>query len=208
MVPSLTDWLMVAITFIYVCATILICIYNFKSTKAMRDQTAEMKRQFNENNRASVTVNFELIRNGLMAIRVWNQGNRMAMNVKVMISGCFLDRCGDEVKKQLEALSHAIFTLGSGQSWYFNLGSHLNISQLKDRNIQFRLSYEDNVQSYIEAVNIGFNEYFAPILYESPIEDLREEVKKGVTNLTNISRSIESIVERIGNNNKAHKVQE
>ena len=50
----MTDWIMIAITAVYVIATIFICIFNYRSAKATREQLAESKRQFEENNRAFV----------------------------------------------------------------------------------------------------------------------------------------------------------
>lgn len=47
----MTDWLMVIITAIYVVATILICIANFMSAKATREQIDESKKQHKETQR-------------------------------------------------------------------------------------------------------------------------------------------------------------
>lgn len=49
--PSITDWLMVAITFIYVVATILICYFNQKSATAAHDQAVELRKQHEEERR-------------------------------------------------------------------------------------------------------------------------------------------------------------
>ena len=46
--PMITDWLMVGITFVYVVATIFICIFNGRSAKATRDQVQESQKQFHE----------------------------------------------------------------------------------------------------------------------------------------------------------------
>lgn len=46
--PTITDWIMVAITFVYVVATIFICIFNGRSAKATRDQVKESQKQFHE----------------------------------------------------------------------------------------------------------------------------------------------------------------
>lgn len=46
--PTITDWLMVIITFVYVVATIFICIFNGRSAKATRDQVKESQKQFHE----------------------------------------------------------------------------------------------------------------------------------------------------------------
>ena len=40
-IPHITDWLMVIITFVYVVATILICIFNGRSAKATNIQVSE-----------------------------------------------------------------------------------------------------------------------------------------------------------------------
>ena len=45
MMSTITDWLMVIITFVYVIATIFICWANIKSAKASKEELTEMKRQ-------------------------------------------------------------------------------------------------------------------------------------------------------------------
>ena len=52
--PTITDWLMVAITAVYVVATIFICYANLSSAKATREQVAESKRQFEETRRLEI----------------------------------------------------------------------------------------------------------------------------------------------------------
>ena len=49
--PLITDWLMFGITFIYVVATIFICIFNYRSAKATRAQVEESQNQFYESKR-------------------------------------------------------------------------------------------------------------------------------------------------------------
>lgn len=46
--PLITDWLMFGITFVYVVATIFICIFNYRSAKATREQVEESQNQFYE----------------------------------------------------------------------------------------------------------------------------------------------------------------
>ena len=57
---TITDWLMVGITSIYVIATIFICVFNAKSDKATREQIAESKRQFEETKRLEYMPCFEI----------------------------------------------------------------------------------------------------------------------------------------------------
>ena len=52
--PTITDWLTVAITFIYVIATIIICVSNKKSADLSREALALSREQFEESSRLSV----------------------------------------------------------------------------------------------------------------------------------------------------------
>lgn len=58
--PTITDWLMVGITGIYVIATIFICVFNARSDKATREQIVESKRQFEETKRLEYMPCFEI----------------------------------------------------------------------------------------------------------------------------------------------------
>ena len=49
--PTITDWLMVGITAVYVIATIMICLANVASAKATKKQIEESERQYEETKR-------------------------------------------------------------------------------------------------------------------------------------------------------------
>ena len=59
--PTITDWLMVGITAIYVVATIFISCANIKSVNATRDQLTESKRQYEDKKRLEIMPYFEII---------------------------------------------------------------------------------------------------------------------------------------------------
>ncbi len=44
----MTDWLMVIITFVYVVATIFICVFNYRSAKAAKEQIELSKLQYED----------------------------------------------------------------------------------------------------------------------------------------------------------------
>lgn len=79
----ITDWLMIVITAVYVIATIFICIANFKSAKATREQVAEARRQYEEEHRAFIS--YELIYEHRIwyGLRFTNHGKRVATNVQL-----------------------------------------------------------------------------------------------------------------------------
>ena len=59
--PTITDWLMVGITAVYVVATIFISCANIKSANATRDQLTESKRQYEDKKRLEIMPYFEII---------------------------------------------------------------------------------------------------------------------------------------------------
>ena len=62
--PTITDWIMVGITAVYVAATIIISLANMKSAKATREQLTESKRQYDDKKRLEVMPYIQVENNG------------------------------------------------------------------------------------------------------------------------------------------------
>ncbi|WP_322180152.1 hypothetical protein [Neglectibacter caecimuris] len=189
--PTITDWLMVAITAVYVIATILICRANIKSAKATKEQIEESKRQFEESNRAFVTVSFDVIRSGLAVLRIQNVGKRIANHVRVHIAKAFMNNVHDKAGKEyLERLCSSSFTIGIGQCWYICIGSHLQLKEMSKELLSIELSYEDSYSRYTENIEIDLKEYFWALMYESPTEDAYQEMKKQTRELEKLCKEV------------------
>lgn len=189
--PTITDWLMVGITAVYVIATGFICWANIKSAKATREQVAEAKRQFEESNRAFVTVAFEVIKSGLAVLHIQNHGKRVASNVKIQVSSAFVSNIANKTDKEhVKTLCESAFTLGIGQSWYICIGSHLELDQMSSKLLSIEISYEDSESKYNETTVIDLKQYFWALLYESPTEDLYQEIKNLTKSVQSIDKSI------------------
>lgn len=190
--PTITDWLMVGITFVYVIATIAICLANIKSAKATREQLAESKRQFEEANRAFVTVSFEIVRGGLAVLHIKNHGKQIANDVQVKVCDAFVENVADKKDKEsLKRLCEARFNLGIDQGWYICIGSHLQLKQIGNVTLSINTSYHDNLASYNENTIIDLNQYFWSMIYSSPTEDISEQLKKIEKDLQDISKLME-----------------
>jgi len=199
----MTDWIMIAITAIYVVATILICIFNYRSATATREQVAESKRQFEDSNRAFVTVTFELIRSGLAVLHIQNHGKRIAQDVNINVSPAFLANMADQTdKKQIEKLCTASFTLGIGQSWYICIGSHLQLKQMSAELLEIDISYSDGSSHYHDSIQIDLKQYFWSLIYASSTEDTYQEMKRITRHLDSLDRSINSLVKYISTHAK------
>ncbi len=87
--PLITDWLMVVITLVYVIATIFICRANIKSAKASKEELTEMKRQYAEENRPHIEVEFCYERRTWYIVRFVNHGKLTAQHVKIVLDEDF-----------------------------------------------------------------------------------------------------------------------
>ena len=185
---------MIWITGVYVIATIAICVANFKSANATRKQLQEQQRQFNESNRAFVTVTFEIIRSGLAMLHIQNTGKQIAQNVHISISQRFESNIKDKyVKEHLKKLTQSKFNIGINQSWYCLLGSHLELDHLSNEMLHIDISYCDSISEYSESTDIDLKQYFWSTIYESPIEDIYQQIKKQTQYMKNINASISKI---------------
>lgn len=203
--PTITDWLMVGITLVYVIATIAICRANINSAKATREQVAETKKQFEEEHRAFVTVTFEIIRGGLVVLHIENHGRRVAKNVQVAIPSDFIENLPNiEDMQRVRNLCSSSFTLGIGQSWYIFLGSHIELKKMGERLLDVVVSYKDSFSCYKECSSIDLNQYSWPLIYDSPTADIYREIK----NVTKSLQGIDKAANKIQKTMEIEKTQE
>lgn len=162
---------MIIITSIYVIATIFICYFNYQSQKASRELTLETKRQFEESSRAFVTVNLEIVNNVSAALKIQNNGKRIANDVNIRISRRFIDNVQDKnIQDNMIKLSESYFALGIGQSLYLRLGNHAYLKDLSDELLTMDVTYSDYADNYKEVIRIDLSQYFWSALYTTPIE--------------------------------------
>ena len=169
----MTDWIMIAITAVYVIATIFICIFNYRSAKATREQLAESKRQFEENNRAFVTVTFETIR-----------GNPE-----------FIANVPD--KEYLVKLCESSFTLGVDKSWFVCFGGTPELGKISNIPLKITICYSDIFSTYSESTTIDLKQYLWSIIYDSPTEDTYQEMKKMTKSIQSMDKSIQKLQKRM-----------
>lgn len=119
--------LMVIITFVYVVATIFICLANVKSARATNAQLAESQRQFKESNRPYVTCEYILTNRTFCGIRLCNHGNQVARNLAIQINKAFLDSLADKDFGNFRKINDSVYTVvGVGQSFDFHFSSVKN----------------------------------------------------------------------------------
>ena len=188
------DWAMVIITIVYVGATIAICIFNYKSAKATREQVTESRRQFQENNRAFVTVTLEIIRGGLLTLKIHNYGHQIASNVKVGINRSFIDAVVEkDFQRRLSRLCDSTLMLGMNQSYHVVFASNRDLSKFNENIIDITVNYSDAFSQYCEKTTIDISQYGWSLIYDSSIGDTCQELRKISSNLQSIDTSINSL---------------
>lgn len=200
---QITDWLMVLITAVYTAATIFICRANIRSAEATREQIAESVRQFNEENRAFVTVNFEIVRGGLAVLHIQNHGKRIAHNVRIRVAQAFINNIPNNGKERFEKLRDATFTLGIGQSWYIFIGSHIQLRELSEEILAIEISYVDNISKHNEVITIDLKQFLWALIYDSPETDTSQEIK----NIAEGIKSINNTLIKMKSESDLHKLQ-
>lgn len=171
----MTDWLMLIITAIYVVATIVICYFNGKSASAAKKQTEEMIRQYNLANRPYVTIHFDIIRSGLLCFVVENEGTSPAHNVNVQINKEFINGIdSNEEKERLGEFSNSKLYLASKQKIYILLGGQPSFNKLSENVAKIDIQYDE----YKEHTTIDLKQYGMLLIYNSPIEDISQHIKK------------------------------
>lgn len=175
----MSDWILVALTAVYVIATIFISLSNSRSSKAIKEQISESQKQFIDENRAFVNIDFEIIRDDLYTLKVMNHGKRTASNVRVVIAEDFLGVLkSPHCKEHMELLNESAFSIGIGQSWYINIGSLKDYNSLKQKPITIDLSYSDCFSEYNEKRIIDLSQYGWGLVYDTPINDIRSSIEK------------------------------
>lgn len=192
--PTIADWLMVGITVVYVVATILICWANIKSARATREQVAESKRQFDEENRAYITYSFIYEKRAFYGLRFTNHGKRVARNVQIHLKQEFIDSLNEDgFVSSLNALNKKRSILGVEQSFDIYVGT----SQFRDNQhklpIEGEIVYSDDKGEYREPFFIDFNNYPPIFSVDGVDEDIRAEIKQQTKELAKIQKALNSL---------------
>ena len=174
----ITDWLMVIITAIYVIATILICVANFKSAKAAKEQTEEMKKQFYAINRPIISVEVIYKKRAFLGLRFVNNGAQSAHNTKIILDEEFINSLEEDFKSLLKNLKNKVCTIGVNQHYDIFIGSnkYMKLSDKKPAKGKI-ITTGDYGVLYSYEFEIDMVNYATFYSVNSDTEDLIKEIK-------------------------------
>ena len=177
--PTITDWLMVGITAVYVVATIFISCANIKSANATRDQLTESKRQYEDKKRLEIMpyIQFEqtkdnanhelnlvldsgdkLIGEYILLVRMKNIGNGTAKDIAYTYQWNNGANTYDRGAFPVQALS-------SGESQTIKVCFAHTVEERAEQSACFVLRYRDLLENaYTQKLNLRFTRNSSAIL--------------------------------------------
>ena len=182
----ITDWIMVIITFVYVVATIFICWANIKSAKASKEELTEMKRQYAEENRPRIEIEFCYERRIWYIIRFVNHGKSTAQHVKIILEEEFIDSLPepgfqDALRKQRKKE----LIIGVGQHYDLYIASNELRGNPNMKPVTGKLSYQDESGKYESDIYIDLENYatFFSSTSDDPMVKELKNIKKEIEGL-------------------------
>lgn len=192
----MADWAMVVLTAIYVLATILICYFNYGSTKASREQAAEMRRQYEEENRPYITVELIYERKAFYGLRFSNHGKRLADHVRIQLDQAFLDSLNEpSFRTTLERAKGKECIIGIGQHYGLYFGTNKFRENAEKAALSGQVTYQDGNRTYTEAFSIDFDSYATFFSVNSAADDFLKEMRAQTKELKGIKEALQQLVE-------------
>lgn len=184
--PTITDWLMVIITLVYVIATIFICWANIKSAKASKEELAEMKRQYAEENRPHIEVEFCYERRTWYIVRFINHGKLTAQYVKILLDEGFISSLPEQAFKDiLLKQREKECIIGVGQHYDLYIASNEFRGNPNMKPVMGKILYQDESSKYESDIYIDLENYatFFSSTSDDPMVKELKNIKKEIEGL-------------------------
>ena len=161
-------FVMAILTLVYVIATILICIFNYKSAKATNEQTKESYKQFIENSRAHIVPKIITLEGEMLCLAFENIGHDIAMDVVIDVNEEWLKKLEQTVKlsnfaTSLRKIKDKKIFLTVGQQICYGLcipgDGTKDYDILSEEELIINISYKSLNNNYSECFHICFDAY-------------------------------------------------
>ena len=190
---NITDWLMVLITFIYALVTFFILLANNSSAKASKDELAEFKRQFDEDNRARIEYEFCYVQRTWYIVRFVNHGKKTAYHVKIELDDGFIESIPrNEFQEILRNQKNKEVIIGVGQHYDLFISDNSLRGNSNLMPLTGRLSYQDK-KKYKCEIFIDLEGYATFFSSASDEERLVNEIKRINEEIKNLRKTVENL---------------
>lgn len=195
MLKMITDWLMVIITFVYVVATVFICVYNAKSAKTAWEQTEQMKLQFLQSNRPVITVEIVYLKRRYWVLRFTNRGAITAFNVSIDLDRDFIDSLPEEKFRHIvSAEVRKIRTIGVNQHYDMFFGGKNFRTSNNGTPIKGKIHYYGTIEAlFVEDFCIEISDYAIFYSVDGELEDIKRAVEEQTKEIAKLSAAVYTI---------------
>lgn len=182
------------ITVIYVVATILICWANIKSANASKIQLKEMRRQYDEENRPNIEVEFLYEKRIFYGLRFINHGKCTAQHVKIKLDSAFVNSITEEHFSNL-LRKHGGKECVIGVSQHYDLFFGTNKYRENPNKVAATgtVYYQANGKTYQSDFSVDLEHYATIYSVNSEQEDLLDKIKKQTYELRGIKQAIQNL---------------
>ena len=171
-----SGFVMALLTVVYVGTTLFMYFSNRKSVSIQKAQLKEMAHERELRDRPYVILSLESIRNGIICLKIENIGNSVAIDVCIELDSDFIENVlsimGNE---NIETINKKKMYLAPKQTHYIALSGPATFSELVKTPLIGIITYNGK---YKETVTIDFKNYIGGLIYESPLGDIAEHLKK------------------------------
>lgn len=197
-------FVMALLTFVYVVATILICIFNYKSAKATNDQTKESYKQFIENNRAHIVPKIIELEGEMLCLSFQNIGKDIATDVVINVNEEWLKKLEktftfSEVANSLRKIKKKKLFLTIDQQLCYGLcvsgNGHEDFKILGETTLKIDISYKTLGNNYEEHYEIPLDGYN----YMVNTSDYARLTKKQIQEIKNTNKELKNIGKTLKN---------
>lgn len=186
MMPTITDWLMVIITLAYVIATIFICWANIKSAKVAKEELAEIKKQYAEENRPHIEVELCYEQRTGYIVRFINHGKLTAQHVKIVLDEDFISSLPEQAFRTiLLKQSEKECIIGVGQHYDLYIASNELRRNPNMKPVTGKITYQGEGCKYESDIYIDLENYatFFSSTSEDPMVKELKNIKKEIEGL-------------------------
>lgn len=182
------------LTFLTVIATFFTCWCSYKSARATMDQVAEMRRQFEEENRANIDVEFLYEKRAYYGLRFVNRGRCTAHQVEIIFEDSFIDSIKEEIFSDLLKKQRGkTCIIGIGQHYDVFIGSNeyrRNPHKVPAKGV---VKYVSDGQPYETEFVVHLENYVTIFSVNSVQEDLANKIMKQTSVLKEIKGELKEI---------------
>ena len=171
-----SEALMVVITGVYVVATIEICKANNNTVKVTRQQLEEARRQYAEENRPLIEVEFLYKNHAVYYLHFTNCGRHVANKVKIEFAPEFVNNVKEpKIRELLKLVQTRECILGVGQHFDIPVGDNSLRDNMQLKAMKGKVTYEFDGTEYSTPIDIDFA-FYMPFLSFANAETINSDI--------------------------------